>query len=192
VAPCGTVTFGLPKGPSEFRGGPIICGGRTIHVRHLRPSSGVHTSGIRGARSVITARHHLSVTESGGLLPLDIGVSYARQTKPRATVQRLQLSHEIDGYRAQHVGPGRAIVCLPTMQQQGTALHRKCRDGGLASASETTAQLWNSCSLGGIEAADREPRAAAFLSHSRDMAPTLTTRAVNVVIVACHNLKEGH
>jgi hypothetical protein len=44
----------------------------------------------------------------------------------------------------------------------------------------------------GLKQPIEKPRAAAFLTHSRDLAPTLTTRAVNVVIVACHNLKEGH
>jgi hypothetical protein len=46
------------------------------------------------------------------------GVAYARQTKPGATVRRLRLPYEIDRYRAEHVGPGFAIVCLPTMQQE--------------------------------------------------------------------------
>lgn len=54
----------------------------------------------------------------GDRLAPNIRGSYARQTKPRATVRRLRFSHEIDGYRTEHVGPRLAIVCLPTMQQE--------------------------------------------------------------------------
>jgi hypothetical protein len=85
----------------------------------------------------------------------------------------------------------RSFACPQCSSSEQRFIESAVTEAWLA-PSETTAQLWNSCSLAGIEAADREPRAAAFQSHSRDLAPTLTTRAVNVVIVACHNLKEGH
>jgi hypothetical protein len=56
-------------------------------------------------------------------------------------MRRLQFSHEIGGDWAEHVEPALENVCLPAVQQQRAALHRKCRDWGLASANESSEDM---------------------------------------------------
>ena len=56
-------------------------------------------------------------------------------------MRRLQFSHEIGGDWTEHVEPILANICLPTMQQQRAALHRKHCDGGLPSANESSEDL---------------------------------------------------
>jgi hypothetical protein len=48
----------------------------------------------------------------------------------------LRFSNEVDGDRAEHVGPRLTNVCLPTVQKNSAAHPRKRNYGGVVSAKE--------------------------------------------------------
>ena len=56
-------------------------------------------------------------------------------------MRRLRFSHEIGGDWAEHVEPTLANVCMPTMQQQRAALHRKLHNRGLASVKRIIGRI---------------------------------------------------